>query len=229
MENCDKVDQVNEIKRTQFSALENDMWENRKADRKTISSVGSKHSPERKSKSSLKPSPKLNRDQRQSREASHRDRDRDRQVAQQLVSRVSAPDARQTWRPELEDEAWIPQPPSGSTEQTRTRRESRSRRRAESEEICERCHHKKGRRRSKSSDNTLKTRRVDSGLPAYDRDREEMEILRRYIRRENPGAEYLCNCAKSTLDFNCHFVFDSKNYKTSKKSRGSRSHNKFDF
>ena len=135
MENCDKVDQVNEIKRTQFSALENDMWENRKADRKTISSVGSKHSPERKSKSSLKPSPKLNRDQRQSREASYRDRDRDRdrQVAQELVSRVSAPDARQTWRPELEDEAWIPQPPSGSTEQTRTRRESRSRRRAESE------------------------------------------------------------------------------------------------
>ena len=135
MENCDKVDQVNEIKRTQFSALENDMWENRKADRKTISSVGSKHSPERKSKSSLKPSPKLNREQRQSREASYRDRDRDRdrQVAQELVSRVSAPDARQTWRPELEDEAWIPQPPSGSTEQTRTRRESRSRRRAESE------------------------------------------------------------------------------------------------
>lgn len=222
MEHCDKVDHVNEIKRTQFSALENDLWENRKADRKTISSGGSKHSPERKSKSSLKPSPKLSRDQRQTRE-------RDRLAAQELVSRVSAPDTRQTWRPELEDEAWRPQPPSGSTEPQRTRRESRSRRRAESEEICEKCHHKKGRRRSKSSDNTLKPRRVDTGLPAYDRDQEEMEILRRYIRRENPGAEYICNCAKSTVDFNCHFVFDSKNYKTSKKSRGSRSHNKFDF
>ena len=51
---------------------------------------------------------------------------------------------------------------------------------------------------------------MDTGLPAYDRDQEEMEILRRYIRRENPGAEYICNCAKSTVDFNCHFVFDSK-------------------
>ena len=68
---------------------------------------------------------------------------------------------------------------------------------------------------------------VDTALPAYDRDREEMEILKRYIRREtmnlyqyiiiiiiirreNPGAEYLCNCAKSTLDFNCRFVYDSK-------------------
>ena len=51
---------------------------------------------------------------------------------------------------------------------------------------------------------------VDTGLPAYDRDREEMEILRRYIRRENPGTEYLCTCAKSSLDFNCHFVYDSK-------------------
>ena len=126
MEHCDKVDHVNEIKRTQFSALENDLWENRKADRKTISSGGSKHSPERKSKSSLKPSPKLSRDQRQTRE-------RDRLAAQELVSRVSAPDTRQTWRPELEDEAWRPQPPSGSTEPQRTRRESRSRRRAESE------------------------------------------------------------------------------------------------
>lgn len=222
MEHCDKVDHVNEIKRTQFTVLENDLWENRKADRKTISSGGGKHSPERKSKSSLKPSPKLNRDQRQTRE-------RDRLAAQELVSRVSAPDTRQTWRPELEDEAWRPQPHSSSTEPSRTRRESRSSRRAESEEICEKCHHKKGRRRSKSTDNTLKPRRVDTGLPAYDRDQEEMEILRRYIRRENPGAEYICNCAKSTVDFNCHFVFDSKNYKTSKKSRGSRSHNKFDF
>ena len=51
---------------------------------------------------------------------------------------------------------------------------------------------------------------MDTGLPASDRDQEEMEILRRYIRRENPGAEYICNCAKSTVDFNCHFVFDSK-------------------
>ena len=138
MECCDKVDQVNEVKRTQFSALENDLWENRKADRRTISSVGRKHShsPDRKSKSSLKHSPNLNRDQRpasrEAREASVRG-ERDRQVAQELVSRVSAPDPRQTWRPELDDEAWIPQPPSGSTEPSRARRESRSRRRAESE------------------------------------------------------------------------------------------------
>jgi len=224
IEKCDKVGQVNEIRRPQFSSLENDMWENRKSDRKTITGGGTKHSPERKSKSLKSTTPKMKADQRQSSSS----RDRDRQVAQELVSRVSAPE-RKVWRQQdLEEEAWIPQPPAGSSEASRTRRESRSRRRAESEEICEKCHHKKGRRRSKSSDNVLKTRRVDTALPAYDRDREEMEILKRYIRRENPGAEYLCNCAKSTLDFNCRFVYDSKNYKSSKKLR-SHGHNKFDF
>ena len=33
-----------------------------------------------------------------------------------------------------------------------------------SQEICEKCHHKKGRRRSKSSDNVLKTRRGSGNI-----------------------------------------------------------------
>ena len=129
IEKCDKVGQVNEIRRPQFSSLENDMWENRKSDRKTITGGGTKHSPERKSKSLKSTTPKMKADQRQSSSS----RDRDRQVAQELVSRVSAPE-RKVWRQQdLEEEAWIPQPPAGSSEASRTRRESRSRRRAESD------------------------------------------------------------------------------------------------
>ena len=49
---------------------------------------------------------------------------------------------------------------------------------------------------------------TESALPVYDRDMEEMEILRRYIRREDPHSEYFCNCAKSGGDF--HFNFESE-------------------
>lgn len=130
-------------------------------------------------------------------------------------------------RRQLEEEAWIPH-----NERTQTtdnyRRESRSRSRKIDDEICEKCHHKKGRRRSKSSDQHLKSK-AESSLPLYDRDREEMEILKRYIRKENPHMEYMCNCAKTTLDFNRHFSHDYKNFQTKKKSKGSQSHNKFDF
>ena len=63
-------------------------------------------------------------------------------------------------RRQLEEEAWIPH-----NERTQTndnyRRESRSRsRRLETDEICEKCHHKKGRRRSKSSDQHLKSKGI---------------------------------------------------------------------
>ena len=39
-----------------------------------------------------------------------------------------------------------------------------------------------------------------------------MEILKRYIRKENPHMEYMCNCAKTMadLDFNRHFNHDYK-------------------
>ena len=46
-------------------------------------------------------------------------------------------------------------------------------------------------------------------LPAYDRDREEMEILSRYIRRDNPDT-FACSCNKMAVDFNCHVVYDAK-------------------
>ena len=46
-------------------------------------------------------------------------------------------------------------------------------------------------------------------LPAYDRDREEMEILSRYIRRDNPDT-FTCSCNKMAVDFNCHVVYDAK-------------------
>ena len=70
----------------------------------------------------------------------------------------------------LEEEPWIPyqdrvkRPPEDSpksTRQTADRRESRSRnRRKEEDEICEKCHHRKGRRyRSKSSDTILNSRK----------------------------------------------------------------------
>ena len=60
----------------------------------------------------------------------------------------------------LEEEAWIPHnertPLVSATENSR--RESRSRRRRDDpDEICQKCHHKKGRRRSKSSDQYLKS------------------------------------------------------------------------
>ena len=61
-----------------------------------------------------------------------------------------------------------------------------------------------------SLSNILKLYLAESSLPLYDRDREEMEILKRYIRKENPHMEYMCNCAKTTLDFNRHFSHDYK-------------------
>lgn len=125
-----------------------------------------------------------------------------------------------------EEEPWIPYQERLKRPITENKRESRSRsRRREEDDICEKCHHKKGRRvRSKSSDQILNTRRADSALPEYDRDREEMEILRRYIRREDPLSEYLCNCARTSADF--HFNLETKNYK---RSNGGQFQSKFDF
>jgi len=77
-----------------------------------------------------------------------------------------------------------------------SRRESRGRRRGVNEEICPKCHHVKGkRRRSKSSDNYLKQSSKDISIPHHDRDQEEMEILKRYIRRNQEHDTNLsCHC-----------------------------------
>ena len=53
-------------------------------------------------------------------------------------------------RKQLEEEAWLPQ--------SKTQKESRSRKqKRESDDICPKCHHRKGRIRSKSSDQHLKS------------------------------------------------------------------------
>ena len=54
-------------------------------------------------------------------------------------------------RKQLEEEAWLPQSKSPATE-SRSRKKKR-----ESDDICPKCHHKKGRIRSKSSDQHLKS------------------------------------------------------------------------
>jgi len=129
-------------------------------------------------------------------------------------------------RKQLEDEAWIPQIRKSQSE-TPTR-ESRSRReKREKEEICPKCHHKKGRIRSKSSDQHLESRKVYGavGIPKYDRDKEEMEVLAKYLRKENPHLQYIeCSCAQTNIDFNRQFQFDTK-----RKSRANQRRNKFDF
>ena len=63
-----------------------------------------------------------------------------------------------------------------------------------------------------SLSNILKLFLAGSSLPLYDRDKEEMEILKRYIRKQNPHMEYMCNCAKTMadMDFNRHFNRDYK-------------------
>ena len=49
------------------------------------------------------------------------------------------------------------------------------------------------------------------GLPKYDRDKEEMEILKRYIRSEDAHIEVReCSCVQTNIDFNRQFHFDSK-------------------
>ena len=64
-------------------------------------------------------------------------------------------------RRQLEEEAWIPHNERTQTVGDNYRRESRSRsRRTDADEICEKCHHKKGRRRSKSSDQHLKSKGI---------------------------------------------------------------------
>lgn len=128
-------------------------------------------------------------------------------------------------RRQMDEEAWIPQTRKSQSETPRRER-SRGERRQKTE-ICPKCHHKKGRIRSKSSDQNLKSQKVDcsSSLPSYDRDKEEMEILKKYIRKENAHVEHLeCNCIQTNIDFNRQFQFDSK-----KKSRGNHRRNKFDF
>ena len=47
----DECDEVGDKSRMNVLKVSNDMWENRKSDRKTITGGGTKHSPERKSKS----------------------------------------------------------------------------------------------------------------------------------------------------------------------------------
>ena len=50
-----------------------------------------------------------------------------------------------------------------------------------------------------------------ASLPKYDRDKEEMEILKRYIRREDAHIEVReCSCAQTNIDFNRQFQFDNK-------------------
>jgi len=125
-------------------------------------------------------------------------------------------------RKQLEEEAWLPQ------SKTRRATESRSRKqRREGDDICPKCHHRKGRIRSKSSDQHLKSAKVDgaASLPKYDRDKEELEILKRYIRREDANVEVReCSCVQTNIDFNRQFQFDNK-----RKSRAKSRHNKFDF
>ena len=133
-------------------------------------------------------------------------------------------------RKQLEEEAWLPQ------SKTRRATESRSRKqRREGDDICPKCHHRKGRIRSKSSDQHLKSAKgkifplckfsltappgilntvlVDgaASLPKYDRDKEELEILKRYIRREDANVEVReCSCVQTNIDFNRQFQFDNK-------------------
>ena len=54
-------------------------------------------------------------------------------------------------RKQLEEEAWLPQSKTPATE-SRSRKKKR-----ESDDICPKCHHRKGRIRSKSSDQHLKS------------------------------------------------------------------------
>ena len=71
---------------------------------------------------------------------------------------VALKSERKSRKQQLEDEAWIPQIRKSQSE-TPTR-ESRSRReKREKEEICPKCHHRKGKIRSKSSDQHLQTRK----------------------------------------------------------------------
>ena len=129
-------------------------------------------------------------------------------------------------RKQLEEEAWVPQSKTQRATESRSRKQKR-----EGDDICPKCHHKKGRIRSKSSDQHLKSVKgklfslavprisnsflfsVDGavGLPKYDRDKEEMEILKRYIRREDAHIEVReCSCVQTNIDFNRQFQFDNK-------------------
>lgn len=131
------------------------------------------------------------------------------------------PEPERKSRKQLEEEAWLPQSKSPATE-SRSRKKKRA-----SDDICPKCHHKKGRIRSKSSDQHLKSVKVEGavGLPPYDRDKEEMELLKRYIRSEEAHIEVReCSCVQTNIDFNRQFQFDSK-----RKSRAKSRHNKFDF
>ena len=55
-------------------------------------------------------------------------------------------------RKQLEEEAWVPQSKTQRATESRSRKQKR-----ESDDICPKCHHRKGRIRSKSSDQHLKS------------------------------------------------------------------------
>ena len=55
-------------------------------------------------------------------------------------------------RKQLEEEAWVPQSKTQRATESRSRKQKR-----EGDDICPKCHHKKGRIRSKSSDQHLKS------------------------------------------------------------------------
>ena len=55
-------------------------------------------------------------------------------------------------RKQLEEEAWVPQSKTQRAPESRSRKQKR-----EGDDICPKCHHRKGRIRSKSSDQHLKS------------------------------------------------------------------------
>lgn len=99
----------------------------------------------------------------------------------------------------------------------------------EADDICEKCHHKKGpikRKIVKTNEEKIEkeSKSTDESDLSQRRTREEKEILKRYIK-ETPSNELYCNCYNHTVD--SRTLMQPKKTKRSKPASNDPS--KFDF
>jgi hypothetical protein len=67
--------------------------------------------------------------------------------------------------------------------------------RNENDDFCEKCHHKKGRRRKRNvKKNDFEVKHIDDSDLSHKRKREEKEILRGFTK-ESPNVDYFCDCS----------------------------------
>jgi hypothetical protein len=70
----------------------------------------------------------------------------------------------------------------------------------EDDDICPKCHHKKGIRKRKNVKKNEKLKNVDDSDLSKKRQKEEKEILQNYIK-EPPSLDHFCNCSIHGVDY----------------------------